>query len=174
MQAVMIALLGLTIAGAAEAHGPPRMKTVQEVVIDAPADQVWARLDDFADLDWQPGVVSVDAPEGNTVDGTRTVTLDNGAVVTDELTKLDPAKRVISWRMVENNLDAIPVTNMSTVVTVKDEGGKARVEMRGGFYRGYPNNEPPPELNDDAAVATVDAHFRAALDSLASSFTATN
>ena len=174
MRTVMIALLGLGIASAAEAHGPPRMKTVQEVVIDAPADEVGARLDDFADLDWQTGVVSVDAPQGNTVDGTRTVTLDNGAVVTEELTKLDPAKRMISWRMVETNLDAIAVTNMSTVMTVKDEGGKAKVLMSGGFYRGFPNNEPPAELNDDAAVATVDAHFRKALDSIAAGFAATN
>ncbi|WP_136682977.1 SRPBCC family protein [Falsirhodobacter xinxiangensis] len=171
MRLFTLALAATTlIAGMAEAHGPSRQKTTQDVVLNATPDEVWQAVGDFGDLSWMPGVASVDAPQGNEKDGTRTVTLDSGTVLTEELTKYDPEKRTMSFRMTKDDIEAIPVTNFSTVLTVKDDGGKALVEMRGGFYRGFPNNDPPPDLNDDAAVAAVNAHYRAALDGLAERF----
>jgi hypothetical protein len=61
----------------------------------------------------------------------------------------------------------LPVTNYSSTITVTPaEGGKSTVEWRGAFYRGYPNNDPPPELNDEAAVKAVSGVYRAGLDAL--------
>ncbi len=37
---------------------------------------------------------------------------------------------------------------------------------RGAFYRGYPNNDPPPELNDDAAIAAVTGVYKMGLEAL--------
>ena len=36
-----------------------------------------------------------------------------------------------------------------------DAGGKSNVEWKGAFYRGYMNNDPPPELSDEAATKAV-------------------
>ena len=38
------------------------------------------------------------------------------------------------------------------------------------FYRGFPNNDPPAELNDDAAVAAVNGIYQAGIDALAERF----
>ena len=40
------------------------------------------------------------------------------------------------------------------------------VEWRGAFYRGYPNNDPPPEQNDEAALKAVTGVYRSGLGNL--------
>ena len=63
------------------------------------------------------------------------------------------------------------MTNYSSHLTVKQrDGGGSLIEWRGAFYRGYPNNDPPPELNDEAAVAAVSAVYQAGLDALVERF----
>ena len=64
----------------------------------------------------------------------------------------------------------LAVTNYASTLCVNDEGGKAHVVWKGGFYRGYPNNDPPAELNDDAAMAAVNAVYQAGLDALIQRF----
>jgi hypothetical protein len=49
---------------------------------------------------------------------------------------------------------------------VKADGAKSVVEWRGAFYRGYPNNNPPADQNDEAAVAAVTAVYKAGLANL--------
>jgi hypothetical protein len=44
--------------------------------------------------------------------------------------------------------------------------GTALVEWRSAFYRGYPNNDPPPDKNADAAVAAVTGIYKAGLGNL--------
>jgi hypothetical protein len=60
----------------------------------------------------------------------------------------------------------LPVKNYSSSISVKGDGGKSTVEWRGAFYRGFMNNDPPPELNDDAAKKAVTGVYRAGLDAL--------
>jgi hypothetical protein len=40
------------------------------------------------------------------------------------------------------------------------------LEWAGAFYRGYPNNDPPPELSDEAAVKAVSGRYRSGLEAL--------
>ena len=49
-----------------------------------------------------------------------------------------------------------------------NDGGGAKVTWKGAFYRGYMNNDPPPELNDEAAVKAVTGLYRAGLENLKS------
>ncbi len=50
---------------------------------------------------------------------------------------------------------------------MKQEGDdKSIVEWKGAFYRGYPNNDPPPELSDEAAVKAVTGVYKAGLEAL--------
>ncbi len=72
-----------------------------------------------------------------------------------------------SYRIDEVDVKVLPVTNYSsTIIVLPDGDGKSKVEWRGAFYRGYPNDNPPPELSDDAAIAAVQALYRKGLDYL--------
>ena len=64
----------------------------------------------------------------------------------------------------------MPVTNYGSTLCVQDDGGKAKVVWKGGFYRGDPNGQPPENLNDDAAIAGVTAIYQAGLDALTEKF----
>ena len=77
----------------------------------------------------------------------------------------DDAKMRYTYR-VKDGLPALPVSNYASTISVSDQGGRALVEWRGGFYRGHPNNDPPPELNDEAAVAAVTGVYRSGLEQL--------
>lgn len=162
---------GLSLAAPpAEAHGPSRQKTTQEVTLNATPDEVWAVIGDFADMSWHPAVTATEAPEGAEIGAVRVLTLQGGETLSEELTKFDAEKRSYSYRMTVDNVAALPVTNYSSHLTVKDAGGKALVEWRGAFYRGFPNNDPPPELNDEAATAAVDAYYQTGIAALVERF----
>jgi hypothetical protein len=62
---------------------------------------------------------------------------------------------------------ALPVTNYSSTISVKPaDGGKALVEWRGAFYRAFPNNNPPPGQDDEAAVKAVTGVYTSGLANL--------
>ena len=44
---------------------------------------------------------------------------------------------------------SITGTSASITVSAAADGKASLVEWNGAFYRGYPNNDPPPELNDE-------------------------
>ncbi len=165
--------LGLALlTSAAEAHGPSRQKTSQEVLLNAAPDEVWAAVGQFGDMSWHPAVFSTEAPQGNEIKGHRTLTLgaEGGPQLFEELTKYDAAKRSYSYRISKDDIAILPVTNYSSTLTVEDRDGKALVTWSGAFFRGNPNNDPPPELNDEAAVKAVNDLYRAGLDNLAARF----
>jgi len=57
----------------------------------------------------------------------------------------------------------LPVKNYSSTISVEGEGGKSVLKWKGAFYRGYMNNDPPPELNDEAAVKAVSGVYEGGL-----------
>ncbi len=85
---------------------------------------------------------------------------------TDSLLTLDPATKKIEFMTDQEDLKTLPVEGYTSVITVKAEGEKSTVEWKGAFYRGYMNNNPPPELSDEAAVKAISAYQRRGLDSL--------
>ena len=160
--------LGLALMPAvALAHGPTRQKTAETVEINAPPEKVWAVIGNFGDMGWHPLVAKTEAQGGNAVDATRVLTLQGGGTIDEVLYKYDDAGRNYSYRINRVDVAVLPVTNYSSTLSVKPaEGGKSLVEWRGAFYRGYPNNDPPPHLSDEAAVKAVSAVYRAGLDHL--------
>jgi hypothetical protein len=154
-----------TLAGTAGAHGPTRQKVTEQVVIDAAPAVVWARIGNFAALkDWHPAVATSPADKGNEVGSVRALTLKGGGALTETLEGYDAARMRYSYRAKDGG--ALPVTNYTSTISVRDEGGKALVEWRGAFYRGHPNNDPPPDQNDDAAVRAVTGVYQAGLANL--------
>jgi hypothetical protein len=150
---------------AASAHGPTRQKVTEQVTIDAAPAVVWAKIKNFGALkDWHPAVESSPADKGNEEGSTRTLTLKGGGTVIESLESWDDAKMRYSYRAKDGG--ALPVSNYTSTITVRDEGGKALVEWRGAFYRGYPNNDPPPDKNDEAAVRAITGVYQSGLANL--------
>lgn len=156
----------------AAAHGPTRQKVVLEVKLDATPDEVWARIGNFQDMSWHPAVASTTGTGGTMPEATRILTLNapGDPTIAELLDKHSAEKRSYSYRITAVDVAVLPVTNYSSHLTVKDDNGKATVEWRGAFYRGYPNNDPPENLNDAAAIAAVTGVYQLGLDALAESF----
>jgi hypothetical protein len=165
---IIIAFAALALPQAGWAHGPSRQKVTETVEIDAPPAKVWAAIADFHDMSWLPGVTKTTGAGGNEPDtATRQLTLDGGATIDESLYKYDAEAMSYSYRIDTVDVKVLPVNNYSSTITVLPaDGGKSTVEWRGAFYRGYPNNDPPPELNDDAAIKAVTAVYRKGLESL--------
>jgi len=153
------------------AHGPTRQKVTETVEIDAPADKIWAKIGNFQDMSWHPAVEKTEGQGGNEKDATRKLTLKGGGAIEEALEKREDGKMSYNYRITNVDVKVLPVTNYASWLTVKPgEGGKTTVEWRGAFYRGFPNNDPPPELSDEAAKKAVSGVYRGGLDALKKSF----
>ncbi|HET7862903.1 MAG TPA: SRPBCC family protein [Burkholderiaceae bacterium] len=162
MRRILAALLLATPL--AWAHGPTRQKVTETITINATPEAVWAVVKDFDKLHtWHPAVERSSATQGNEVDSERTLVLKGGGTVVEKLESWSEADRKFSYRMREAG--PIPVSNYSSTLAVKPGSGAGTtvVEWRGAFYRGYPNNDPPPDKNDEAAVAAVSGIYKAGL-----------
>ncbi len=154
------------------AHGPTRQKVTMTQKVAAPPDKVWAVIGNFQDMSWHPAVYSTKGEKGNEIDATRVLTLgeEGGPTISEILYKFSDEKMSYSYRITDVKTDVLPVTNYSSHLTVKPDGDGSLIEWRGAFYRGYPNNDPPAELNDEAAIKAVSAVYKAGLDALAARF----
>ncbi|KQT85376.1 hypothetical protein ASG48_09060 [Aurantimonas sp. Leaf443] len=152
----------------ASAHGPSRQKASETVEINATPDKVWAVLGNYADMSWHPRIAMTDATKGSEVGSVRTLGFKAGGMMEEELSKIDPAKMSLATFIGHTDVNVLPATNYSSNVTVKPsaDGTKTEVTWRAAFYRGYPNNDPPAELNDEAAIKGVSAYLREGLDGL--------
>ncbi len=151
---------------AAYAHGPTRQKVTETIDINAPATAVWAIIKDFGNAHaWLPMVESTESEGDNEPGATRVLTLGPGIKVYETLKKYKADKMSYSYRIPNSTHDVgiLPVNNYSSTITVKANGDTSTVTWKGAFYRGYPNNDPPAELNDEAAVAAVTGLYKAGL-----------
>jgi carbon monoxide dehydrogenase subunit G len=161
-------LIAPAFAPDAAAHGPTRKKVTETIEINAPPEKVWAAIGNFQDMSWHPAVVKQEGQNGNAIDATRRLTLPNDGTIDEVLVKYDAAKMSYSYRITAVDVKVLPVTNYSSTITVLPgpDGKTSTVEWRGAFYRGYPNNDPPAELNDDAAIAAVTGVYKGGLEAL--------
>ncbi len=165
--ALLIVLLPFTDAAA---HGPSRQKVTETIVINAPAARVWDMVADFCSISaWHPAVSACVGTGGNEAGATRVLTIaaPDDPQITETLIKYDAEGMTYKYKLSETIMAILPVTTYSAFFTVKDNGDNTTtVEWRGGFYRGYPNNDPPPELSDEAAVNAVTGTYKAGLAAL--------
>jgi hypothetical protein len=169
-RALVVAALSILSAGLASApavaHGPSRQKVAEKIEIAAPADKVWEIVGNFQDLNWHPAVAKTEGTGGNETGAKRTLTLKSGGVIEESVTKYDPAGKTISYKIDNVDVKVLPVNNYASTISVKDDGGKTIVEWKGAFYRGFMNNDPPPELSDEAAIKAVTAVYTSGLEAL--------
>lgn len=168
----MVRLLSLLVAGLmllpglATAHGPSRQKVVETIEINASADKVWAVVGNFQDMSWHPAFKKTEGKGGNDVGATRVLTVESGGTINEKLTKYDAAGRTLAYEITEVDVKVVPVTNYAATITVKGEGDKSTVEWKSAFYRGFVNNDPPPELSDEAAVNAITGVYKTGLAAL--------
>lgn len=166
-----IAIVALVVAlfpALATAHGPSRKKEVTTIEINAPADKVWEVVGDYRDMGWHPSIAKTEADPGELKKevSKRKLTFKSGAVFTDTLTRYEPENHTIAFLTNDEDHKELPVEGYSSTISVTDEAGKSKVEWKGAFYRGYMNNDPPPELSDAAAIKAVSAFQKQGLDAL--------
>jgi carbon monoxide dehydrogenase subunit G len=142
------------------------MSFVEKIEIDAPPAKVWEIVGNFQDLSWHPAVAKTEGTGGNAVDAKRTITFKKGGSILETATKYDAEGKTLSYRMDKDEPAVVPVANYSSTISVKEEGGKSVVEWKGAFYRGFLNNDPPPELSDEAALRAVTDFYQTGLAAL--------
>ena len=173
MRRSVVLVLGCLAVSPAFAHGPTRQKLELSVEVNAAPDKIWAVIGNFHDMAWVPAVARVEGGGGNDPDSAkRTVTLKTGGIWHDEeLSDYDAAKFTYGTFLPHVDVKVLPVADFSSHITVTAEaGGKSLVEWRSAFYRGYPNNDPPANLNEAAAMKAVTAFCQPALDALKARF----
>ncbi|MGZ4958378.1 MAG: SRPBCC family protein [Methylomonas sp.] len=166
-------------AGTVNAHGPVRAKMTATVTIDAPAAKVWDVIKNYDDMSWHPAIKSVKGDGTNNKGAVRTLTLANGTI-TEELKAYDAAKMNYKYKITDmsstgtikhagqdESIPVLPVGNYAADISVEDKGGKAEVEWVATYYRAYVNNNPPAELNEEAADKAVSEVLKTGLESLA-------
>lgn len=172
----LAALLAIGAVQVAEAHGPTRKKVIETVVINASPDKVWKVMGNFQDLSWVPGVKSVTGTGGNSIDpknddnevAKRTITLDNGGQIFEGLYKYDATAHSYSYRIDKVDTKVLPVNDYSSTIKVEPsaDGKSSTVTWKGAFYRGFMNNDPPPDQDDAASVAAVQKLYQGSLANL--------
>ena len=169
----LVALLVAVLPAFASAHGPSRKKEIATFELNAPAEKVWAILGNYGDMTWHPDIAKSEAKGNMEPDvATRVLTLKDGKIIHDGLLGYEPDRMFISFMTTKVDLTALPVEGFKSEFTVKDEGGKTNVTWLAAFYRGYTNNDPPPELSDEAAIKAVKAFQERGIEALKAKFDA--
>lgn len=181
--ALIVPFMALMLSGAAFAHGPVRAKMTATVMVDASADQVWEAIKNYDDMSWHPEMQSTTADKGNKKGSVRVLTLKNGKTITEELKSYNADKMSYKYKITDMSsvgtvhhagqdepIPVLPVENYAATLSVEDKGGKAEVSWVATYYRAYVNNNPPEELNEEAADAAVKAVLTDGLTSLAQKF----
>jgi hypothetical protein len=157
----------------AVAHGPSRKKEIASIEVSAPSSKVWALISNYADMSWHPDIAKTEMIGEMKPDvAKRTLTFKSGAVIEDGLLDYEPTQMMIAWMTTKVDLKTLPVDGFKSQFSLKEEGGKTKITWLAAFYRGYPNNDPPKELSDAAAVAAVTAFQKRGLDALKGKFDA--
>ena len=147
--------------------GPSRLNVTKTVEINAPPEKVWAIVKNFHDMSWHPAVEKTEGDGGNAIGAKRVLVLKGGGKVYEQLSDYSSDGMSNSYRITEVDVKVLPVTKYSSSIrVVASETGTSVLEWKGGFFRGYPNNNPPPELNDQAAVETMSGVYLAGLEAV--------
>lgn len=174
---VSVVLLGISTL--TNAHGPVRQKTKETIIIDAAPEKVWSIIKNFDDMSWLPAVKKTKGDGGNEKGATRVLTLTNGGEISEELKKYKADKMEYAYKITdmstaktiqhsgqEEKIPVLPVDNYAASIAVKVKGSGSEVTWKAAYYRAYMNNNPPEEMNDDAANSAVSAILKEGLENL--------
>ena len=82
-----------------------------------------------------------------------------------KITEMSTAK-TITHSGAEEKVPVLPVDNYAASIDLEDKGGSTVVSWKAGYYRAYMNNNPPEEMNEEAANTAVNAILKTGLANL--------
>tara|TARA_B100000686_G_C16000637_1_gene576461 strand:- start:7 stop:534 length:528 start_codon:yes stop_codon:yes gene_type:complete len=148
-------------------HGPTRQKLKESITINAKPEEVWNVIKDFGKIDsWHPSISKVESDGKN-----RTIYYSprNNTPIKQKLENYNPEKMMYKTSITEVDIKNFPVNTYTANISVKkNDDGTSTVLWKAAFYRAYVNNDPPPELNEAAAIKAVTEFFQAGLSNLKS------
>ena len=179
----IVSAVCLLFISSVNAHGPVRAKMTATVKIPASASDVWAVIKNFDDMSWHPAFASTTAEGGNKKGATRVLTLNSGGTITEEMKAYKEDKMSYKYKITEmstvktiqhsgqeEKIPLVPVNNYAATLSVKAKGDSSEVSWVATYYRAYLNNNPPAELNEDAADEAVKGALSSGLASLLQKF----
>ncbi|MDR5170516.1 SRPBCC family protein [Methylobacillus flagellatus] len=133
----------------------------ETIVLDAPAEVVWAKIGHFDDMSWHPGIASTEIVDGDEEKpgAKRILTLKDGGKIHETLTARDAKKMKLSYKITES---VLPVSEYSATLSVRPEGTRSRVVWISQFKRKAPSD-------DKAGVDTITGIFQSGLSQLKAS-----
>ena len=167
-RAAMTGILMAAMVPAAWAVDAQELRVRQTIVIDAPTDQVWEVVSDFAGLHkWFPFIADTRLVLGeNRRQGAiRELRRTNGSKVEEKLVEYDPYNMSATYTYMGGK----PLTSdyFSTMTVTDAGGGKSQVEWKARFKRLHYWTDTPPEGKDDASlVKLLDKVYTVGLQSL--------
>lgn len=166
---VSILLAGLMLSASLNvfAADAKLLKVEEKVEINAPAQKVWAAVNNFGDLGaWHPAVAKTEIKSGtnNQPGAVRELTLKDGGKITEKLRRYNDKKMMYEYAILEG---VLPVSHYVSDVIVKSEGdAKTVVTWKGSFKRKDLSAAPAAGQDDDSAVKTITGVYRGGLDNL--------
>jgi mxaD protein len=151
------------------AHGPTPQKAKESLEINAPVDTVWDAVKQFDSISsWHPDVKDSTGDGKHESGGVRTITLQNGGQIVEELDFYSDKDHEYSYRLKTENVQAFPTSSYSIAlqVTPGETADSSIVTLKSRFYRGDTGNTPPEKLNDEAAVKAMNEFFKNGLTGL--------
>lgn len=152
---------GLMVMAPAAFAADKSLSVKESILLDAPAEVVWAKIGHFGDMSWHPALASTEIVSGaeDKPGAQRVLTLKDGGKIHETLTARDAKKMTLSYKITES---VLPVSEYSATLSVKPEGGGSRVLWTSQFKRKAPGD-------DKAAVDTITGVFQSGLGQLKSS-----
>ena len=153
-------------------HGPTRQKLKESVTINAKPEDVWNIIKDFGKINtWHPSISKVDSDSKNESGSIRTIYYSpkNNTPIKQKLENYNAEKMMYKTSITEVDIKSFPVSTYTANISVKgNDDGTSTVLWKAAFYRAFLNNDPPPELNEAAAIKAVTEFFQAGLNNLKS------
>lgn len=142
------------------------LSVVEKVSINAPADKVWAKVNNFGDLGaWHPAVAKTEIVDGvnNEKGAVRLLTLQDGGNIKETLTAYNPAANTYSYVI---NEGVLPVSGYASTIQVLPTASGSEVIWQGNFKRKDLSANPAKDQDDETATKTIQAVYRGGLDQL--------
>lgn len=162
--AMLVATFSLPMSASAAIDETIRLK--ESVEINAPADKVWAKVGNFGDMSWHPGIAKTEVTSGKAdqVDATRALTFKDGGGVKEVLTGYDAERMLMKYEITEGTL---PVREYGANIRVESAGdGKSTVTWRAMFKRKDPASPGAAGQDDAAAKEAVEGILKSGLANL--------
>ncbi len=143
-----------------------RLSVMEKVAINAPANQVWAKVNNFGDLGaWHPAVAKTEILAGtnNQAGAVRLLTLQDGGEIKETLTAYDEPNMAYSYVI---NEGVLPVSGYASTIQVLPTSSGAEVVWKSNFRRMDESANPKEGQDDATATKTIHAVYRGGLDNL--------